>query len=72
MASEKITLSIPEQILKELKKEKQDYGYSSLQAVIIDNLREKYFKKLREKETRGRPNKFDAVKFLTSKRRMFE
>ncbi len=45
MASRKITLSVPEQILSKLNDEKKKYAYSSIQEIIIDILRNKlYFK----------------------------
>ncbi len=46
MTSKKITLSIPEPILNKLKDEKKKYAYSSIQEIIVDILRNKfYFKK---------------------------
>ena len=72
MKKKRVLLTLSEKILKELKKEKEDFGYNSIQEVILDILREKLFKNKTEKETRGRPKKFDAVKFLTSKKPMFK
>ncbi len=46
MASKKITLSVPKQILKELEDEKAKYAYSSIQEIIVNMLRDRlYFKK---------------------------
>ena len=68
MASSKITLAIPEPILKELKKDKNKFSYTSLQQVIIDVLRDKYMRDLSKEGKRGRPRKFDEMKFLTAKK----
>lgn len=72
MPSKQIILTLPEKIFNKLKKEKQDYGYLSVQEIILEVLRKEFFKNKSEKETRGRPEKFDVVKFVTSKKPMFK
>ena len=67
MASEKLILTIPEQIFKKVKEEKEKFSYSSVQQVIIDILRDKYLKEMK-KEKRGRPKKLDEMKILTRKK----
>ena len=70
MPSEKILLSIPEPILKKLKEEKQKYAYTSIQEIIIDALRDKFYfqKGKKEKTKRGRPRKLNEMKILTRKK----
>ena len=76
MSSKKITLSVPEQILKELNKEKQRYTYTSIQQVIIQMLRDQLYMKQKDKAAKtttnkGRPRKFDEMRFLTRKKPIF-
>ena len=70
MASQKLTLSIPEPILNKLKQEKQKYAYTSIQEIIIDALRDKFYfqKGKKEKTKRGRPRKLNEMKTLTRKK----
>ncbi len=68
MASKNIMLAVPEQIFKILKNEKENLGYSSVQELILEALREKYFKNKKEKESRGRPKKIDETEILSRKR----
>lgn len=69
MASKKIILSVPENIMKKLKYEKVAYSYNSIQEIILEALREKYFRqKEKSAETRGRPRKLDEARILTAKK----
>jgi hypothetical protein len=67
--SKRILLSIPKPILNKLEAEKQKYAYSSIQQIIIDTLRDKFYSKVKEgKTTRGRPKKIREEKILTRKK----
>lgn len=71
MVSDRITLRIPEPILKRLNAEKQKYAYTSIQEVILELLRDKLFIEQgsdHEKETRGRPKKIDEQNILTRRK----
>ena len=69
MASKRLTLRVPEQILNKLKLERQKYAYSSIQEVILEMLRETLFMKSEKVGgTRGRPRKIDEFKILSKKR----
>jgi len=69
MASERITLRIPEQISRKLNVEKQKYSYNSIQDVILEMLRDRLFIEPKpERETRGRPKKIREEKILTRKK----
>lgn len=69
MASERITLRIPEQILRKLNAEKQKYSYNSIQEVVLEVLRDRLFVEAEpERETRGRPKKISEEKILTRKK----
>lgn len=67
--SKRILLSIPEPILSKLNNEKQKYSYTSIQEVIIDILRDKFYFYAEKAETkRGRPKKINEEKILTRKK----
>jgi len=69
MPSKRILLSIPEPIMKKLKHEMELYAFTSLQDVIIDALRNKfYFQLPRSTTKKGRPRKLDEMKILTRKK----
>lgn len=69
MASIKLTLSVPEQIFKQLDRKKKDYAYASVQELIIEMLRDQlYYKKKKKTETRGRPKKIREEKIITRKK----
>lgn len=77
--SKRINLSIPQQILEKLNEEKEKLAYTSHQEIILQVLREHYFKpklsfttvpiqKKNQKEKRGRPPKLDPLKIIGAKR----
>ena len=72
MTTERITLRIPKNIIKKLKEEKSKYAYTSLQEIILEALREKYFRQ-NEKgaEKRGRPKKINELAFISRKGKIF-
>ena len=71
MTSKAIKLSIPEPILKKLKTEKKTFAYSSVQEIIIETLREKYFRTVLGKRSPGRPPKLREGKIIT-RRKIFD
>ena len=67
--SEKIILTIPIKLLKKLKEEKNRFAYQSIQSIILEALRERYYKKKTEgKSIRGRPLELDLLKAAIRKR----
>lgn len=73
MAGKAIILSLPEQILGRLEAEKQRYAYSSIQEIIVDALREKFYfhegQAGAENDAKpGRPKKINEEKILMRKR----
>ncbi len=71
MASKSIFLTLPEPLFTLLKREKEKFGYSSMQEIILSSIRERYFEKKmekEEKETRGRPKKIDETAMMSRKR----
>tara|TARA_Y100000310_G_scaffold321461_1_gene379123 strand:+ start:511 stop:753 length:243 start_codon:yes stop_codon:yes gene_type:complete len=68
--SNRILLSVPDPILKKLEAEMEKYAYSSLQEVIVDALRDKFYFQAgkKEKTKRGRPKKIREEKILTRKK----
>jgi metal-responsive CopG/Arc/MetJ family transcriptional regulator len=67
--AKKLLLSIPDQILSKLENEQKKYAYSSLQEVIVDALRDKFFFQAGKETTkRGRPKKIREAKILTRKK----
>ncbi len=66
--SEKIILTIPIKLLKKLKEEKNRFAYQSIQSIILEALRERYYKKKTEgKSNRGRPPELDLLKAASRK-----
>lgn len=66
--SQKITLTLPDQIVKTLEKEMDQYAYFSVQEIILEMLRDKYYRELEKKETRGRPRKLDESRLWRTKK----
>lgn len=64
-----VLLSLPEPIYNKLKAQLRLYAYTSVQEVIIDALREKYFRQSRVTGgKRGRPRKINELRLLGRKR----
>ena len=68
--AKKVLLSIPDPILSKLENEQKKYAYSSLQEVIVDALRDKFYFQSGSRQTtkRGRPKKIREAKILTRKK----
>jgi len=66
--SERIILTIPKKLFQKLKEEKNRFSYQSIQSIILEALRERYYKKKTEgKSRRGRPPELDLVKIASRK-----
>jgi len=66
--SERIILTIPKKLFNKLREEKNRFSYQSIQSIILEALRERYYKKKTEgKSRRGRPPELDLVKIATRK-----
>ena len=69
MSSTKITLSIPNEMLKKLKQYKENYSYSSIQEGINSILRDKfYFSTTSSGAKKGRPRKLREGQILSRKK----
>ncbi len=67
--TEAITVRIPIKLLNKLKEEKNRFAYQSIQSIILETLRERYYKKKTEgKSIRGRPLELDLLKAAIRKR----
>ncbi len=69
LASERITLYIPQGIISKLKGDMEKYSYTNLQEAILGALRDNYFrnKKTETGNKRGRPKeKLDVHKILST------
>jgi len=66
--SERIILTIPKKLFNKLREEKNRFSYQSIQSIILEALRERYYKKKTEgKSRRGRPPELDLVKIASRK-----
>ncbi len=70
MTLKKIMLSIPEQMFKKLEQEKKNFSYTTIQTIILEALRERYFQRTR-KGKGGRPRKVDLMR-VGSAKKVFE
>lgn len=70
MALKKITLTIPELMLKKLEQEKEGFSYPTIQSIILEALRDRYFKRTR-KGKGGRPRKVNLMR-VGSAKKVFE
>lgn len=70
MTQKKITLALPEPMLKKLEEEKNKFAYESVQEIIKEILREKFFRQSKETGSkRGRPKEgFDYYKIGSAKK----
>lgn len=66
-----IKLTVPEKMLQKLKQEKENFSYPSVQMIILEALRDRYFKTPKTGEKRGRPRKLDLMR-VGSAKRVFE
>lgn len=70
MRLKKITLTIPEPMLRKLQNEQKNFSYPTVQAIILEALRNRYFKYER-KGKGGRPRKLDLMR-VGSAKKVFE
>ncbi|MEK6932181.1 MAG: hypothetical protein AABW56_00090 [Nanoarchaeota archaeon] len=67
--STQVKLSIPEPMMKKLEQEKEKFSYKSVQEVVKDVLRDKFFRIQERKMTiRGRPKKIDPQAIISRKK----
>ena len=67
--AKRILLTLPESFYKKLKAEKSLYVYDSLQQMIIEILRERYFRSANKGGgKRGRPRKIDEFRIMARKK----
>jgi hypothetical protein len=73
---QKILLSLPDAMVKRLREEKRKFAYDSVQEIIKETLREKFFKNAdamaNGKTKRGRPKKKINLYKVGSARKVFE
>ncbi|MEK6825460.1 MAG: hypothetical protein AABY00_01605 [Nanoarchaeota archaeon] len=68
--SQKITLTLPDPLLKHLQREQHTFSYFSLQEIIIETLRERFMRTAPQNalgKKRGRPQEFDEMSMLSRK-----
>tara|TARA_Y100000310_G_C20479544_1_gene714019 strand:+ start:443 stop:685 length:243 start_codon:yes stop_codon:yes gene_type:complete len=69
MSTTKITLSVPNEMLKKLKEEKEKYCYISIQELIVSVLRNKYYlSPSGSSSKKGRPRKMREGQILSRKK----
>ena len=61
MQGKKIILTLSEPVSKRLESEKKKFGYSTIQEIINETLRDKFFRESVAGVKRGRPRKIDGV-----------
>ena len=73
MVGQKIILTLTEPVFERLMYEKKKYAYSSIQEIINEVLRDKFFREniLRNKSGRGRPKKPNEAKLITRQDKIF-
>ena len=67
MELKKVMLSLPEGIFKKLEQEQKSFCYPSVQSIILEALRERYFKK-EKKGAGGRPRKLNLYNVASAKK----
>lgn len=68
MTTKKIILTLPEPILKILKKEKKKFAYNTIQEIIVEALRDKFFRAIpKTTKKRGRPRGIRPERIITRK-----
>jgi len=70
--NKKIILTIPPGLMSHLEKEKRLFSYNSVQEIILESLRDKYYrKKPAKEERRGRPKKLNEINMLSGEEKVF-
>ena len=72
METQQIKLTLPAPVFQKLEQEKKKFAYSSIQEIINEVLRNKFFREhLKGASKRGRPKKIDETKVLTRQGKIF-
>ena len=72
MESKIIKLTLPDPVFQRLKQEKEKFAYSTIQEIINETIRNKFFREQkRGGKKRGRPKKIDESKVLTRSDKIF-
>ena len=66
--SSQVKLRIPKPIMKKLEQEKEKFSYNSIQEVVKDVLRDKFFRTQERKAIRGRPKKINPQEIISRKK----
>lgn len=64
----KINLTLPKTIHSKLLKEKKDFSYLTIQAIILESLRGRYFQKQTTGGNKGRPKKLNLLRVASAKK----
>jgi hypothetical protein len=68
MESKKIILTLSEPVFEKLGSEKKKFGYSTIQEIINELLRDKFFRESAPGVKKGRPRKIDGVDIVSRKK----
>ena len=67
-----VKLTVPDALFERVRKEKQMFGYGTIQEVINEVLRNKFFRtNIKKKNKVGRPRKMDETKLITRHGKIF-
>lgn len=64
----KINLTLPKTIHNKLLKEKEDFSYLTIQTIILEALRDRYFQKQATGRNKGRPKNLNLLRVASAKR----
>tara|TARA_Y100000310_G_scaffold289197_1_gene315428 strand:+ start:6442 stop:6672 length:231 start_codon:yes stop_codon:yes gene_type:complete len=65
--TEAVTIRIPAKMLQKLRKEKELFSYLSIQSIILEALRKRYYFSSSGKSKKGRPKGLDLMKAASRK-----
>ncbi|MBT3397990.1 hypothetical protein HOA55_01355 [archaeon] len=68
MESKKIILTLSGPVFDKLKSERDKFGYSTIQEIINELLRDKFFRESAPGVKKGRPRKIDGVDIVSRKK----
>ena len=72
MDAKKVMLTMSDALFRKIEGEKKKFGYSSVQEVMNEVLRDRFFRVLvGGKSKAGRPRKFDETKLITRQGKIF-
>ncbi len=67
-----VKLTVPDALFERIRKEKQMFGYGTIQEVVNEVLRNKFFRtNIKRKNRVGRPRKMDETKLITRHGKIF-